>query len=117
MKILVISALALVLLAGCAPPAGLFYWGDYSETLYNYKKDQDEKTLKAHREQLLLIVTKSATMNKKVPPGVYAECGYYLLKEGKEAEGMEYLAKETSLYPESVVFIQKLKSEYERGKK
>ena len=40
-----------------------------------------------------------------------------MLKEGKEVEGMEYLAKEEQAFPESVVFIQRIKDEYARGKK
>jgi hypothetical protein len=113
-----VACLALFVLMGCASTStSTFFWGDYSETLYDYKKEPDEKTLKAHRDQLFLIITKSPTMNKKIPPGVCAEYGYYLIKEGKEQEGMQYLDQEMTMYPESVVFIQKLKSEYGRGKK
>lgn len=113
----IITLLTLVLLAGCAPSAQTFYWGDYSSTLYDLKKNPDDKTLAAHKKELLLIVDESGKKHKNVPPGVYAEYGYILLRGGSEAEGMEYLDKEATLYPESVVFIQRLKSEYARRPK
>lgn len=113
----IITFLTLALLAGCAPSAETFYWGEYSSTLYDLKKNPDDKTLAAHKKELLLIVEQSGKKHKKVPPGVYAEYGYILLRSGGEAEGMEYLDKETTLYPESVVFIQRIKSEYSRRKK
>lgn len=58
----------------------------------------------------------SGKKNKIVPPGVNAEYGYLLLKEGQENEGFEYLAKEIELYPESIVFISRIKDEYNKGK-
>lgn len=113
-----IAVLFGTLLIGCSPQATKpFYWGEYSSTLYDLKHSPDEKTLEAHRKQLLLIVEESGQKNKQVPPGVYAEYGYILLKGGNEAEGMEYLDKEAALYAESVIFIQRIKAEYARGKK
>lgn len=114
----IISWLFVTLLIGCAPSGPkTFYWGEYSSTLYDLKKAPDEKTLAAHEKQLLLIIEESDKKKMKVPPGVFAEYGYILLKEGKEAEGMEYLDKETNLYSESIIFIQRIKAEYARGKK
>ena len=59
----------------------------------------------------------SEKKNKIVPPGVNAEYGYLLLKEGQENEGFAYLAKEIELYPESTVFITRIKDEYAKVKK
>jgi hypothetical protein len=52
---------------------------------------------------------RSVLLTYKVPPGVNAEYGYLLLKEDNEVEGMEFLDKEMGLYPESVIFIQRIK--------
>ena len=117
MRKYLVPLMALAFCIGCTTKNLIYDWGDYSSTLYNYKKDRDEETYKAHKNELLILITGSHQGNKRVPPGVYAEYGYYLLKEGKENDGMEYLDKEAATYPESVVFIQKLKAEYERGKK
>lgn len=111
-----VLALGVCIFLGCQPQ-GIFYWDDYSETLYALKKSPDEKTLKAHKEMLVKIITGAGSKKLKVPPGVHAEYGYLLLKEGKEAEGMEYLDKELTMYPESRVFVVRLKDEYARGKK
>jgi hypothetical protein len=111
------SLVSALLFVGCAQTENTFYWGDYSETLYDFKKNPDDKTLKAHSDQLLLIMKEAPNKKTRVPPGVYAEYGYILLKQGKESDGMGYLDKEMELYPESVVFIKRIKSEYARGKK
>jgi hypothetical protein len=108
--------LLLICFIGCAPKS-IFYWGDYSETLYDYKKNPDEKTLAAHEKSLQDIITASPKKHKQVPPGVYAEYGFLLIKDGKEQEGLVYFDKEATLYPESIVFIQRLKDELARGKK
>lgn len=110
------AALALALLTGCSPSKGIFYWGDYSSTLYDFKKEPSETTQKAHEKELLRVMKVSGEKNTKVPPGVNAEYGYILLRAGNETDGMAYLDKETALYPESAVFITRLKSEYARRK-
>ena len=114
--ILALCGLSFVLITGCAPEIGSFYWADYSSTLYDLKKEPGEKSLKAHKEQLLLIITDSPKKGRKIPPGIQAEYGYLLLREGKETEGWEYLEKEKTQYPESMVFIQRLQKTMERGK-
>ena len=111
-----IYVLIFISLAGCVQPA-LFYWGDYSTSLYEYKKNPDEKTLATHKKALQDIIAKSPQKRMQVPPGIYAEYGYMLMKEGKETEGEENFNKEISLYPESKVFIQRLKDELARGNK
>ncbi len=116
-KTLLILSIAFLGFIGCQPPSTLFYWGGYSSTLYNYKMNPSDTTLSVHKTTLLDIMKKAPVKKMLVPPGVYAEYGYILLKEGNEAEGMEYLVKEEQAFPESVVFIQRIKDEYSRGKK
>jgi len=113
-----ICLLSGLLIGGCVPSKDTtFYWGDYSQTLYDFTKDPTEETLAAHKEQLLLIIKESPNRGKRVPPGVYAEYGYILLKEGKEKEGLGYLNMEMGIYPEALIFITRIKDEYARGKK
>ena len=105
-----------LILVGCGTTSkDTFYWGDYSITLYDYKKNPDEVTHEAHKKELTSILENSA--NKKVPPGLNAEYGYILLKEGLETEGLKYLDKEMELYPESTTFITRIKEQYNEGKK
>ncbi len=119
MKLLpVIAVIVLVTITGCSPSSSTtYYWGNYSSSLYDYKKAPDEKTLAAHVTQLVKIIEQADKKGKKVPPGIHAEYGYFLLKEGKEQEGMEHLDKEISLYPESLTFIKIIKAQYTKGKK
>jgi hypothetical protein len=114
---LLFALIGFIFLAGCASDKNIYYWGDYSETLYAFKKNPDEKTTAEHKKMLLKIIDDSPKKNKQVPPGVFAEYGYMLIQEGKGEEGMLYLEKEATVYPESFVFIQRLKDELARGKK
>jgi hypothetical protein len=113
---LIFTILLCTFLIGCTTQK-LFYWGNYSETLYAFKKSPDEKTTEAHKKSLLDIMDKSEKKHKQIPPGVYAEYGYMLMQAGQENEGLQYFDKEQTLYPESSIFIQRLKEELKRGKK
>ncbi len=104
-----ILLLLIVILPGCKPET-LYYWGDYSSTLYAYKKSPDDKTLVKHKNAIQDVIAISQRKNKKVPPGVYAEMGYLMMKEGKYDLAQTYFDNEISLYPESGDFIIKLKS-------
>ena len=52
----------------------------------------------------------SKTKNYRVPPGVFCEYGYILLKEGKTEEALQYFDLEAKTYPESTVFLKNLKT-------
>lgn len=107
-----------LIIVGCATTSNdTFYWGDYSTTLYDFKKNPGEETLEAHKKALLSVMEVSARKNKAVPPGINAEYGYILLKAGSEEEGFNYLDKEIELYPESATFINRIKNEYNKGGK
>ncbi len=101
---------------GCYTPKGMYYWGNYSSTLYDLKKNPGEETFEKHKIQLSNIIETCEKREQPVPPGVYAEYGYMLLKAGNETDGMTFLNKEETTYPESTSFIERLKGEYERGK-
>jgi hypothetical protein len=106
------------LLIGCATSnKQLYSWGDYPYTLYNYKKYPCEETLQQHKEVLLHIIESSEKNGLKVPPGVFCEYGYILLKEGNEVEALQYFAMEEKAYPESKVFIERLKLSMNQGYK
>jgi len=100
------------LLSGCATQKPLYYWGNYSSSLYKYKKAPTEENLKAHQAVLLKIIDESNKLNLRVPPGVCCEYGYLLLKEGKEAEAMQYLDLEEKTYPESKPFLDRFRAKW-----
>lgn len=109
-RIHIILFLILSFIVGCATQEPLYYWGNYSQTLYKYKKLPKEENLEAHKACLVKIIEESNKRNKKTPPGVCCEYGYILLKEGKtQQQALYYFEMEEKNYPESKVFIDRLK--------
>jgi hypothetical protein len=110
--IFLVAVLITILFAGCTTPQNrpAYVWQNYSSSLYNLKKTPTDKSLKTHKEVLLAIMEESKKENCRVPPGVYCEYGYLLLKEGQKEEAIHYFDLEEKTYPESKIFIQNLKA-------
>jgi hypothetical protein len=106
-KIAVVSLLVLVI-SGCAVNQDMLYWGNYSATLYDYKKEPSDKTRAAHVESLEDIIAKSTKRGTRIPPGVYAELGHMYIEKGSVEKGAQYLQMEVDTYPESQKFISTL---------
>ncbi len=114
--ITLIILLLSVSLGGCATQNRPQYiWKDYSASLYTVKKNPSDESLKTHKDLLLSIIEESKSTNYRVPPGVYCEYGYILMKEGKKEEALVYFDLEEKTYPESRVFIQNLKKYQKKG--
>jgi len=103
-----LTILILVFLSGCATisPSNL-YWGNYSHTLYQVKKEPSEATNAAHEEELQSIVEKSNELNLKVPPGIYAELGLYAMERGDQNAAQTYFGLEQDTYPEGAALMQR----------
>ena len=111
-----LSLASLLYIVGCAPTQNtIFYWGNYSSTLYKYKKTPDEKNRAAYKASLKDILDNAKKKYKKIPPGVQAEYGFLLIKEGDVNSGQEDFAKEIQMYPESKDFVSKLQEELSKG--
>ncbi|MBV7316545.1 DUF4810 domain-containing protein [Shewanella sp. NIFS-20-20] len=85
-----------------------YYWGNYSETYYQYIKSPSEATVTDHLASLQDIIHYSAEKGLKVPPGIYAELGYIYAQRGETQQANSMYAKEAELYPESAKFLQGL---------
>jgi hypothetical protein len=96
-------------LSGCAAPS-MYYWGDYSTTLYHLKKTPSDESLLKHQQTLENIIEESKTKNLRVPPGVYAELGYIYLRQNKNELAIQYFRMEKELYPESAILMQRLEN-------
>ncbi|GAA0859725.1 DUF4810 domain-containing protein [Aliiglaciecola litoralis] len=105
MKKLAFVGLLVLLMGGCAANKDMLYWGDYSSTLYDYKKEPSDETRAAHVESLEDIIAKSTQRGTRIPPGVYAELGYMHIETGSTELGAKYLQLEVDTYPESQKFI------------
>lgn len=101
------AALGLILLTGCQPDR-LYYWGDYSQTYYDYVKEPNEENLLVHLVCLQAIIDQSKVKNKQVPPGVHGEYGYYLMRMGKTKDALFHFEQEKQVYPESHIFMDRL---------
>ncbi len=103
-----LAGFSCLFLTSCAP-SKLFYWGDYSHTAYNLKKNPDSKHREAHKRELLEIMEKSKKRKLKVPPGVYCEYGYLMYQDGNSDEALKYFELEETTYPESRTFTHRLR--------
>jgi hypothetical protein len=108
-KSIFISFLLFVLLflIGCASQKQ-YYWGDYSNTLYAYRKNANDENLLKHKATLEKIIQESADRNLRVPPGVYAELGYIYLRQNNKDTAIKYFDLEAKTYPESKLFMERL---------
>lgn len=110
MKTIIYFALIVTMLASCAPKTKpLYYWGDYENISYKAVKSNEKNDY----DNLLLSfddIAKNTAKGTsgKIPPGICADFGYFLMQNGKEEEGKQWLMKEKELYPESSTFIDQI---------
>lgn len=111
-KLFLLTPLVCFLFAACVTKRPIDYaWGDYSKSLYKLKKGPTDERLQSHKEVLVRIITDSKENSWRVPPGIYAEYGYILLSEGKTSEGLANIELEAATYPESRVFMERIKAQ------
>ena len=105
----VLAIALLVALVGCATVSDAgYYWGEYSETYYQWVVAPSEETLAAHVAELQDIITESKERELRVPPGIYAELAFFLQRQGGADSAPGFYAQEIELYPESAVMLQRL---------
>lgn len=103
-----ISIVVLILSVASCQKQGVFYWGKYSDTYYAQTKSPSDETRVAHLKCIESIIEESKKKNLAVPPGVYAEYGYIMLKANNTDQAIALFEQEKSLYPESRVFMERL---------
>lgn len=82
-------------------PAKQFYWGSYEESLYSRQQHAGAGGEAEAATMLLATINEAQANNEKVGPGIHADYGYLLLKQGRPDEAIAELQKESALYPES----------------
>ena len=103
-------AISALLLLGCATPEKMYYWGDYSNTLYQSKKHPSEQASLAHLQALEKIIAESGKNNLRIPPGVHAELGYIYFRQNKKDLAIQNFNMEKQLYPESRILMERLEN-------
>lgn len=107
MKTAIIILGAAWLLSSCAAPQ-LYSWSNYETTSYDYLKKSDERSIQALiKTYNYLIENQSGTRNLP-PPGICADYGFVLFQMGNMDQAKALLLKETELYPESKLFIDRI---------
>jgi hypothetical protein len=112
-KILTVTAGCALLLSGCAP-ATLYSWGRYQSAAYSYTKNNTDENAAKLGEAYQYVISHPGGIRKVAPPGVCADYGYLLFRQGKTKEALDYLKMETGLYPESTVFIGRIIKQLEK---
>jgi hypothetical protein len=117
MRTILTSAIAgcALLLVGCAPTT-LYNWGggSYQNATYSYVKNNTEKDAEALLATYRYMVDHPTGTRKVVPPGIYADYGLLLYKQGKKDEAIRYMKMEIELYPEATVFIGRIIKQIEQ---
>ena len=101
--------------ASCSGTQTLYAWDNYENASYAYTKEPNEKNeTKLDKCYDKMFEKQAKSYRKVVPPGLCAEKAYILLKAGKKEEAMKYLDLEIKIYPESKLFIDRIKNQVEK---
>lgn len=97
---LALPLVILILLSACTQQQ--FYWGSYEDSLY-YRYQHPGEPGETQSLSMLADTISEAEQSqaKKVAPGIYADYGYVLFKQGKPDEAVAAWRKEAELFPES----------------
>lgn len=111
--IAVVSLFILGLTSCASTPKPLYSWHKYEDAAYQHSKKQTEKSEKTFVKQINQVLEKQTGSRHTVPPGIFAEYGYYLIKKGQTQQGCDFLKKEIASYPESEIFISRIINQIE----
>lgn len=115
MSRILITALATLLMAGCAVKQPMYSWGNYDQLLYaSYKDPAKANEL---RVELETQIADAEQRKQKVPPGLYAELGTLYLQGGDTNSAIDLYKKERNAWPESRGMMDALIKGLERRQK
>ncbi len=102
LRILPLIFVALLFTTPACAPQKQFYWGSYEDSLF---ARQQHAGAGGETEAATMLISTfneaQAATNMKVGPGIHADYGYLLFKQGKPDEAIAELQKEAALFPES----------------
>jgi hypothetical protein len=103
-----LSVGALLVLAGCAAPQGLYQWGRYESQIYAMYSDPGKVPLEEQIAALEADYQKARSRNQAVPPGWHAHLGYLYFGVGKADQAWQSFETEKALFPESAVYMNRI---------
>ncbi len=92
-----------LMLTGCAKE-GLYYWGDYENSLYQRYVDNDHQQADSYIRDTI----NEAESKKRIPPGLSADYGFMLYRQGNKNAAVKFFEQEKQLFPESSAFMSTL---------
>ena len=92
-----------LLAAGCTAPKQ-FRWGNYEDSLYDFYEDPSNAS---EFKQSLRGIINATSSEHKIAPGIFAEYGYLLYREGQYDQALSFFQKEKAAWPESAPFMDK----------
>ena len=111
-RLILVSAISLFSIS-CATQKQMYCWGNYSDSLYDCKKNPGAETLAKHKEVLENIIEESKKRELRIPPGVSAELGYIYAAQNNNSKAIELFNLEKQTYPESSILMDRLISQAE----
>lgn len=107
---------AFFLLAGCAGPSTLYYWGSYQPQVYAYLKAQDGD----HAAEIIALEKtqeQARAANKSLPPGFHAHLGMLHIAAGKPDLARQAFEAEKASFPESAAYMDFMLAKLGGGEK
>lgn len=104
----VVLAVLLVAVVGCAGKPPLYRWGIYEELIYEPYANPGQSDPVNDAIRLSEDVARTDAEGLAVPPGVHAHLGFLYATQGDLGLARAHFERERALYPESAVFIDGL---------
>ena len=98
------STLAFLSLCACVPKP-IYYWGNYETAIHDRMVDHNAVKGDEHLKE---TIDEAEEEKLKVPPGLYADYGFMLYRQGKMDSAIAYFDKEKKAFPESNQLMTKL---------
>ncbi|MBA2252864.1 MAG: DUF4810 domain-containing protein [Nitrospirales bacterium] len=98
-------------LSACVPQQ--YYWGSYENTLYDRHVNPSPTGQAEAITSIEAFIAEADMVHGRIPPGVYADYGYLLFKQGRTDDALLALKKESELYQESKPLMDRMISRIE----
>ncbi|PSJ79608.1 DUF4810 domain-containing protein [Neisseria iguanae] len=96
---------AVLLLAACSSaPKQMYYWKNYSPTIYEHLKN-DNRSVGEQINKMEKYFTEAGRKQIAVAPGSHAHMGLLLIDAGQNEAARQHFETERRLFPESSVFM------------
>jgi hypothetical protein len=102
-----------------------FYWGSYEDSLFSRQQHAGPEGETGAATMLISTINEAqSNPEHRVGPGIHADYGYLLLKQGNTDEAIAQFTKEGTLFPEAkplmdtmITRIQERKKKEAEGKR